>query len=106
MAGAGVADAYVSAAAARVPLAVVAPESAAPQPAFGVRELRHARRLLPLGPRRTSPRALSLRPDRRMDPDLPLRAALRPLDGLRVLPRHTQSRRMGARTRHHDRRHR
>ena len=35
------------------------------------------------------------RPDRRLDPDLPLRDALRPLDGLRGLPRHAHARGVG-----------
>ena len=48
-------------------------------------------------------RPLPVRPGRGLDPDLPLRDALRPLDGLRGLPRHAHARGVGRRRRQRDR---
>src|SRR5579862_8387774 len=89
------ARAHVSPPPARLRLAAAAAESGAAQPPLGLGQLRNARRLLPLGPRRTSLRPLPIQPNRGLDPDLSLRAALRPLNGLRGLPRHTHARSLG-----------
>ena len=48
-------------------------------------------------------RALPVRPGRGLDPDLPVRDALRPLDGLRGVPRHAHARGVGRGRRQRDR---
>ena len=81
---------------ARVPLAAPAAEGGAAEPALGRRRLRDARRRLPLGRRAaTLARALPVRPGRGLDPDLPVRDAVRPLDGLRGVPRLPHARDLG-----------
>ena len=70
-------------------------KAVAAEPALGRRGLRAARRRLPLGRRRRPARRSTGRPDRGLDPDLPLRDALRPLDGLRGVPRLAHARGVG-----------
>src|SRR5436305_235447 len=78
-----------------VPLAALAAEGGPPQPALGRGELRHARRRVPVGRRRLGRRPLPVPTGRRLDPHLPVRDALRPVDGLRGLPRHADARDVG-----------
>ena len=67
--------------------------------AHGRGRLRDARRHLPLGRRRARARPVPRAADRGLDPDLPLRHAVRPLDGLRGLPRVADARVVGSRPR-------
>ena len=72
-----------------------AAEGGDPQPALGRGRLRGARRRLPLRVRQGRVRLLPVPPGRGLDPDLPVRDDLRPLDGLRGLPRLADARGMG-----------
>src|SRR5207247_102013 len=80
---------------ARVPLARAPVEGRAAQPALGRRELRDAGARLPLGPRPRAARPLPRPAGRGLDPDLPVRDAVRALDGLRGVPRHAHARDVG-----------
>ena len=83
---------------ARVPVAAAPAEGDHPQPALDRRRLRPARHLLQVGRGRLV-RAHLLRPDRGLDPGLRLRHGVRPLDGLRGLPRQPHARGVGRRPR-------
>ncbi len=91
------ARACLPAAASRLSLAVAAAHGCAARRRLGCRHLRAARRHLPLRRRSGRTRPLPRFPDRRLGPGLPLRHALRPLDGLRGLLRHAHAGVMGQR---------
>ena len=82
------------AAAARLPLGLPAAQGRDHEPAVGERDLRaaDARVRARLG---QGDRAAELAADRGVDPDLPLRRALRPVDGLRGLPALAHARGVG-----------
>ena len=82
------------AAAARLPLGRPAAQGRDHEPALGERDLRRARARVRarLG---QGDRAAELAADRGVDPDLPLRRALRPVDGLRGLPALAHARGVG-----------
>ena len=88
---------------ARVPLAASSAQGGAAQPALGGRRVRDARGVLPLRARPGSLRPLPVLPGRGLDPDLPLRDAVRPLDGLRGVPGHADARGLGRGRRQRDR---
>jgi uncharacterized membrane protein YdfJ with MMPL/SSD domain len=77
---------HLSPADARVSVDAAAVEGDGAQRALRCCELRRARARLPLRGRQGPARALPVPADRGLDPDLPVRDALRPLDGLRGLP--------------------
>ncbi len=81
------ARAHLSAADARFRSLVPPAEGGDPQPALGGGRLRGARRRLPLSGSARTHSASTSSPGRGLDPDLPVRDDLRPLDGLRGLPR-------------------
>ncbi len=79
----------------RVPVPRAAVDGRGPRRDLRCRHLRTARRDLPLRGRGRRARPLSRLPDRGLGADLPLRDALRPLDGLRGLLRHAHARVVG-----------
>ena len=72
-----------------------AAQGRAAQPALGGRHLRRARADVPARPGHGPARPPELGPDRGVDPDLPVRDAVRPLDGLRGLPALAHARGVG-----------
>ena len=79
--------AHVHHLAACLPLAPAPSEGGAAEPARDRGDVRAARDRLQVRRRCGPARPVPVRPGRGMDPDLPVRDALRPLDGLRGLPR-------------------
>ena len=91
----GRARAHLPAAPARIPVTSAAAQGDASQPA-SVRRATECSSSSSAGASAREPaRPVPLRPDRRLDPDLPLRPAVRALDGLRGLPRHAHARGVG-----------
>ena len=78
----------------RVPVAAAAAEGDRHEPARDRRRVRPARRLLQVR-RGRAVRHPAVRPDRGLDPGLPVRDALRALDGLRGVPRLPDARGVG-----------
>ncbi len=80
----------------RVRLAPVTAEGGAAEPAVGGQRIRDARDGLPFRHRRRPARRPTIGTDRRVDSGLPVRDALRALDGLRGVPRLSHPRGMGS----------